>query len=628
MIPTFDNLLFVIKSQPIKCAFYTRCMEYIKRKPANEKIYIIEESPYIVEPLRIYIKRQTSIKYNLYFADYIPLNIKDLMARELPLHNENDYKVLAFRLGVALLQNPKYLIITSSSEIVDGIQIKDNHENMSFLFGIASYDMIKYHNIDNIKEDKLAHFREFSNNTTIQEKERVLITGDIQLDLLGHSNNYNPKIAGLVIGTAEPFKFITTFKNKNIPNTKFRYVMSTTIFNDEFVKEGNFINVWYNKSLPQHVGEHTILDILCNPEHHHYYMGVKFVNIDLLCFKYLNTATAMSYYNLLLLQKNVKYNKYKICFPNLVPEKGKVTIFTEDHINLLSKQIASIAKDKNLTVNIKKCHETPFDVYSRTPTRLTFSIIILKYHGMFADYIINKYFDKTSLLDIGAGPLRRVLYYEQIGFKHLVAIEPSEESIKLGFERFEKCKQLSLDYIKGIGDEDWSSSVNYAKVMENAPYKSILFKFTIHYMVHHFDILFKNLKKVVDADDCTIIVTCVNSKKVIECIGDSDRYEIYDGDMPIYGIYNMDSDEKNSNFIKKMFYFSSVYGVESGSIEYLVDIDYLVKMFDSIGFYVEVNAGFLDIPISELKHTLDKLSPLQKKIPELQQLLIFKNKSK
>ena len=626
MIPTYENLSFVIKSQTIKCYFYLRCSTFLSKKPQKEKIVTIEESPYVIEPLRLYIKRQLlSTQYYFFLTDHFPLNIGEVMVRELPLHGEKVYRVLSFRLAIPLLKNPKYLVI-SLNDKVEGIQVESNYENISYLLGIASFDVIKYHNVDGIEGATLEKFREFAKITSPLERERLLITGDIQLDLLGHGNKYNPKIAGLMIGTGEAFKFMTAFKSKNVQNTKFRYVMSNTIFNDAFAKEGNFVNVLYNKGLPQYVGEQSILDILCNPQHHHHYMGIKLVCLDLLCFKYIKAATAMSYYNLLLLEKNVKYNNIKICFPNLVAEKDKVTIFTDEHIQKLTKHIQSLTKSNS--INIAKCHDQPFEVYTNKPTRIPFAITILKYHGMFADYIMNKYFDKTSLLDIGSGPLRRIQYYEQIGFKHIVAIEPSENSIKLGKERFLKCTHLTLDYIQGVGDENWENSENYKSVIQHAPYKSILFKFTIHYMVQNFDIILQNIKRVADADDCTIVVTCVNSKKINENIGNSDKYEIFDGDMPVYGVYNIDKTDNDPRFTRKLFYFASVYGVENGSIEYLVDIDFLIDMFGKIGFYVEINSGFLDMNISELKHTLDKLSPLQKKIPELQHLLIFKNKSK
>jgi len=44
-----------------------------------------------------------------------------------------------------------------------------------------------------------------------------------------------------------------------------------------------------------------------------------------------------------------------------------------------------------------------------------------------------------------------------------------------------------------------------------------------------------------------------------------------------------------------MVYFKGVYGVENGSIEYLVNSKWLIKQFSNIGYTLITNNNFLNV---------------------------------
>lgn len=78
------------------------------------------------------------------------------------------------------------------------------------------------------------------------------------------------------------------------------------------------------------------------------------------------------------------------------------------------KNTINLGELKNI---IARRSETPWDIYSKNPNRNNYTNEIIKYHNAVMNYYIEKYFDRKTLLDIGAGPLRQIGFYEKINFK-------------------------------------------------------------------------------------------------------------------------------------------------------------------------------------------------------------------
>ena len=150
----------------------------------------------------------------------------------------------------------------------------------------------------------------------------------------------------------------------------------------------------------------------------------------------------------------------------------------------------------------------------------------------------------------------------------------------------------------------------------------ILFKFTIHYMLLNFEILLKNIINV-DNKNTIIIISFIDGdiieKKLKENNG---RYEIILGDEPLYGIYDMN--ERKNNLHKVTVYFKGVYGVDNGSVEYLVNSKWLINKFYNIGYKVIENKNFLNIDKSNLVDLRNKLNNDQKKVSEIHKILVLK----
>jgi SAM-dependent methyltransferase len=170
--------------------------------------------------------------------------------------------------------------------------------------------------------------------------------------------------------------------------------------------------------------------------------------------------------------------------------------------------------------------------------------------------------------------------WEEFNIKNVVGIEPSKESIKLGEERLQKHGfKGDLKVINGVGDEDWVSVDKYNIALKNK-YDVITFQFTLHYMMNNIDVVINNLKKVMNSP-CKIIITCMDGNKIHS---DFQRYkyiEVRNRQEPIFAIIPMydtkkDIPEKDNNII---VYFKGAYGVSSGSIEPIIDINKLIRIF-------------------------------------------------
>lgn len=289
--------------------------------------------------------------------------------------------------------------------------------------------------------------------------------------------------------------------------------------------------------------------------------------------------------------------------------------------------VKNIQEIKNI---LSERSRNAWDIYTNKPIRNETTNSVIKYHNVVMNYYIKKYFAKDNLLDIGAGPVRQISFYEKIGIKRVVAIEPSQDSIDRGIENFNKyTKTIKLDFIEGVGDENWNDQSKYKPVIKYAPYKSILFKFTIHYMLNNMKILMQNVKNVSERGTI-VIVSCLDGTKIMEKLKEDGKYEIMQNGEVIYGVYDFDDETNetnkvlNDNFRQIMVYFRGVYGVDSGSIEYIVNLDYLINQFKSIGFEVLTSNNFMNINNEELRKINQDYNNAQKKISELHHVIVFR----
>lgn len=678
-LPNASDLINTLNSTIYRTSFYAKCVEYLKSLGDKEMVIsIIEPTAYLLEPLRLYFINGNMPEY-LYLAS--ELEDTDSYAysyRVLSLTEKSQDALLrqinAIRLTSmnGLCKDPeesetsseatasssfsadnliKYFIISAVKiNNVDYFRIPSNYATLSLLLGIKSLDILRHQNLDRFcgyinssnktiqKELKpLFDFYKFHNDLTTIEKERILVFSGSVLTILG--TVYTNDVDLMYIALGENHNEIESFKRKIKTNKDYD---AHLIFKDRIEKTSSskvrgYLFDWFTRGWPQMDGANNIFDVVADPRHHFHFMGIKFISLELTIKRIQKRAYASSYVDLIMLEKFNDYTEAKICFPNLSIREGVVSIYDDKLIDTKLKKIQQYLKEwhqvdmtyDELKSKIFKCRDKPFEIYDTRPLRYHYTSDIITYHTQIMNYYIDHYFDKSKLLDVGAGPLRQVEYYESIGIKHLVAIEPSKQSIITGKERYEQKtkKIMKLDFVEGVGDEPWmGNDPVYEPVRSNAPYKSILFKFTIHYMIKNLNILLDNLAAVIEPDT-TVIISCIDGTKLMEKMKDKKKYEIYLGDDPLYGVYDFPSKDDTENYKQIMIYFKGVYGVESGSIEYIVDINYLINKFKSIGFEVVLSKNFMDIDVPQVKKYREKFNEAQRKVSELHHLLILKTGS-
>lgn len=682
MLPSVSDLLNTLNRSIYRTSFYSKCVDYLKRiSNKNSPIYEIENVNYVLEPMRLYFIN-SNVPLYLYLSNNLPqmaneskfkyayrklaLTVKsqDALFRQINAIKLGTLKGLCSdeddtdsnteeitRLSFNGTNSVKYLLISLDQVPSDNIKnlyfkVPSNYATLSLLLGIKSLDILEYQNLDRfcgyinsdnktiLKELKpLFDFYDFHKDLTTIEKERILVFSGCVLTVLG--TVYTNDVDLMYIAVGEKHDGIEEFKRKIKTNKDYD---AHLIFKDHIEKTApnkvrSYLFDWFTRGWPQLDNANTIFDVVADPEHHFHFMGIKFISLELTVKRIQKRAYSSSYVDLIMLEKFNNYTKTKICFPNLSIREGIISIYDDKLIDTKLKSIQGYLKEwhdvdmsyDELKSKIFMCRDKPFDIYASRPLRYRYTNDIIIYHTNVMNYYVDNYFDKEKLLDIGAGPLRQAEYYEEIGIKHLVAIEPSKESIKTGLERYETKtkKRMKLDFIEGIGDEIWSGNPVYQPVMDNAPYKSILFKFTIHYMIKNLDILLDNLVSTV-TPDATIIISCIDGTKLMERMKNKKKYEIYLGDDPLYGVYDFPSKDDTENYKQIMIYFKGVYGVESGSIEYIVDINYLIDKFKQIGFDIILSKNFMDIDVPELNKLRSNYNDAQKRVSQLHHLLIFK----
>lgn len=657
-------LLDIVHKSTVRTIFYGQCNNYLKELSKTTKsITKIANISNITEPIRLLLLSVLPTpSYKLYFTTYKMHTKKALSYRPIKLSQLGMSNLLSQMEEDICLANQQtntkkiYFLIMAIDTVLNEddnqqvVQLNYTYENINLFMGIGTMDFLQHQNLTRYCQLAQSTTNTMSVNTfnnfhnlhkTLNEiqKERLLLFGTSVLTALGTTHDNLVEMLYLVMDD-EKAADINNIKEKILIDDNYRCYFinknSIEVINPITNNNQHYMFEYFTKDWPRLVNANNIYEVYCNPQHWFHFMGMKFASAELTIQSAINKLQPESFVRLILMDKYNGYSdKNKICFPNLSITKGNVTVFNDAKVNTSLNETAHFLKILDgidmsldeLKKIVPKCRETPWAIYSKYPNRNNYTNGVIKYHTLVMNHYIETYFDRDILLDVGAGPLRQISFYEKIGFKRLVAIEPSIDSINTGKEQYKKyCKNIKLDIIEGFGEEDWHKGNKYKAVIAHAPYKSILFKFTIHYMLKGIDTLMSNIKSV-SQKDTVIIVSCLDGTKIIEKLKSAGKYEIYQDNEVLYGVYDFEdigNSNKNDDFRQIMVYFKGVYGVDAGSIEYVVNLDYLIKKFKSIGFSVITSNNFMEIDSVELKKITHNFNPSQKKISELHHVIIFK----
>jgi len=665
------------KHKEIPAIFYKDCEDYLQNlKKTNPIVHRMSNNKYLLESIRLYLNENLD-NYLIYCSNAHSDLLSDssdssdmdsseteIDSEQIGMNDDQTYRIIngskkmtnnilrqliAIENGdiMSLCSEQKFpveiqtICCTITKEPINNskyIEMKNKRDCLKLLLGVESItiaehqDFERFCNFTKSKEsDIMKSVKNFNNSFDIlnklddEKRDRVLIFSGFVLHSLG--TTYTADTDLLYYGDNQPKATIDKVVNLFNHHNDFDH---SIIYEGKVIKREPALPYLYNwlyTKWPNTVGKDTIMEIMADPEYHFYFMGIRFVGIKMSIERLLNRASPSAFVDLIMLKKINNYDSSP-CFPNLTLRQGKITIYTDDEIEKKLNTVKNYFKwwhkiditIPELKEKIKRCSELPHYIYSDVPLRNKHTFTVTKYHDDVAKYYVEKYLKSDKLLDVGAGKLRDIHNYDRIGFKKLVAIEPSSESIKMGLEKYKKHDiKLDLEMINGFGDEDWLTNPKYKQVIDNAPFSSIVFKFTIHYMIRNIDIVLKNIQGV-DNENTTLVIFCLDKDRITERFKNK-RYEIYMDNEPLYGIYEL---EKSESLTKAMIYFKGVYGVEKGSIEYLVDVDNLIELFGTIGYNCILNEFFSDMTEPHLVKELNHMSKEQKKISEIHKVLIFK----
>lgn len=663
----------------IDSKFYEKCIEEIKKIDKNGIIEInnIDNNKYLLESLRLYlIEFFDEYDYLLYNGDYkgediirkIELNRNGTrnFLNQIKAIEYNDIKKLCEpmeykntdkeRTNMREQENDKNIL---NIVIENNSNNKKKNENKSLLYKINKIEslnlLLGYNTLQVIEKQDMDRLCSY----IFSEKKEVKRTITMIKDFIDYYKRVNENIkkrtiifSGAILtslGTTytEDIDLIYYGENQNenvieevkkIYNKK--YIDYSIINNKRVIKANgysrSYLYEWLTKEWPQLLNIESIKEVITNPEHHYYFMGMKLISVELTIERLMKRSSPSSFVDLIMLEKVNNY-KSQPCFPNLVLRQGKITIYDDNMINKKLQTVKKYFKHwhnidyslTNLKNKIKRCTEDPHNIYkNKVTSQNPYSKNIKLYNKLITKYLVKKFQNNSNkILDIGSGKMQFLVFYKNLGINNIYGIEPSQYSIegmyKIIEDRNVNMNNIKLNVVEGKGDKSWTNS-KYESIVNNKPYKLIIFNFSIHYMLENIQTLINNID-CIDNENTIIIITFIDGDKIAKIFENNDRYEIFIQDEPYYGIYKFNYNA-NQNLNKIMVYFKGIYGVESGSIEYLTQREYLERHFKKIGYKIILDKNFTEFK-DKYKNLYNNFNDSMKQIIDLQRTLVFKKKN-
>jgi SAM-dependent methyltransferase len=584
-------------------------------------------------------------KYNSNILNIIKINSTEDYLSKLNIKLENEKYILYFNIINKKDKNISVDILNS----MPIIQIKNYYDSISFLLNNENLNILKYQRLDRIKtfiksnpEAKdvyniLQEYNEHIHTLGYKERDQMIIHSGSIFEVLGTTYTRDVDVIKVDLeSTKEQLQSYIKSQSKlidiSILDQNLNYI--TKSHDGENISQLRYKKTWFTKTLPQLVKAKDIFEVYINPIHHFYIAGIKFSSLEFNIQRFLQRASISSMADLIMLQEINGYNTHKrLCLPNMTIRQGKLVIFYGKYLEIYYKELQKSLKryyDKEILMEqlqklIKFCTEGGHDIYKGEITWDPDTSIIKYYHVMIKDTILNKYTKNCDyLLDIGSGKLTDMRLWDKNNVKNVIGIEPSKESIKIGEEKIKKIGfKGNLHIINGFGDENWSKNKIYNKVLENK-YDIITIQFAFHYMTKHLDIIIKNIKSVVKKGS-KLIITCMDGNKIHnDFIRFKGNIEVRNDQEPIFAIaprYKVTENIPDANN-DILVYFKGAFGVSSGSIEPIIDIDKIVKIFALNGLELIEKRNFTEYE----NDTKKKMSHIQLKVSSYYMMLVFENK--
>lgn len=638
----------------------------------NEKLHRIQQKTYLLEPLRIYLLSDKATDYDIFLSNkkhsdcvYIKYTLMDKEIDNfltlIVLSEEYKSNILKFReinisdiknkLCNRLNNNSKlniniYLNITNVKIKTDDksiYKIKNLYDSLTFLLGIESLNILKYQRFDRIKKffdipdaykvyDYLQKYNEYLHTLTYKERDDYIIHSGSVFEALGTTFTRDVDII------VNKYNFTGNDAQNFIKDILKKYdEIDISVINkdgDYYIEKDKeplkYKKQWFTYQLPAMDGATDIFDVIINPVFNFCFAGMKFMNINLTVKRFLTRASISSMADLLMLYEinNIDIRN-KLCLPNMTIRQGKIVVFFGKYLDIYFNKLQHVLKeyyDKDYSIDelkkmIKHCNVEGFDIYKGEQVKDPDTSIIKYFHIMIKEDILRKYASNCEyLLDIGSGKLTDMRLWEKNNVKNVIGIEPSIDSIKLGNEKLNKFGfKGKINVINGVGDVDWISDDKYKIVLENK-YDVITFQFTLHYMMNNIQIIINNLNKVMKKGT-QIIITCMDGNKIQNDFQRYKQVEVRNKQEPIFAIvpfYTVTENipEKDNNIL---VYFKGAYGVSSGSLEPIIDINKLIRRFQENNLRLIERRNFAEYNLQ----IRGKLYPNQLRVSSYYMSMIF-----
>jgi len=316
----------------------------------------------------------------------------------------------------------------------------ENHENMTTYQNLllTNIEVFRFYYYQN-KNSFCSYFKNSNNNIDIKKsinnftdfinfykkiplniREKIIIFSGMILHSLG--TTYTKDIDILIVSPNESVKN-DLLKYKNILN-KFANIEYYIQFNDNewYNNEGKcFLHCKYilNTYLPEKSGAIDISEIIGNPEHHFYFLGIKMVSIDFTINRLKKRNRASAYCDLLNLERINNYDVGKLCIINYNSAYNKVINPLWNRQDKIRLHVKSLFNDwfkidlslKFLEKRIPTCFINSLDVFKSKNIENN-NLIINSYINIF--YLIYKKIIKkinnNNIINISVGNTKILEY--------------------------------------------------------------------------------------------------------------------------------------------------------------------------------------------------------------------------
>ena len=663
--------------------YYRTCLDQIEKLnfvSHNDSLLLetVPKEPPILESIRVAINSSPN-KYHIYLyhrpkknsTNYmIPLGAEErdrFLYQLVTVTNYNDiigltkevnFPNIHFKMDQGKYQ--LYFVMNTSQPKFkkEYYELKNLYEISGYIYGIDVLNLIKYQRLDRIinfikrggESEKLYSYlnyflKELQTEKWYNRDRMMIMSGAVfqalgttytrDIDLLVVAEKIKPdNVGGAMTPPRQRPIELLVLAEKIVPpkvNSMIKRFEDFKINIDPniLISDGNWYDkrgaltykrIWLTHALPNLVGALDIFEVLANPSYHFYFMGIKFISLEINIVRILQRASVSSLADLIMLEK---INAYplgpRLCIPNMTVRQGLMVVFDRKAIDKIQQSIQKKIKlyyDFDISLDevkkmVDKCHVDSFKIYAGPVIRDPVAGLIKAFHLDVKDQLYQKYLKGASnLLDVGSGQLD-IKFWKRYHVSNVVGIEPSIESIKRGLKKLENDSTVNVTIINGFGDVMWKNDETYKPVYLYT-YDVVSFQYTIHYMVRNLDIVLSNIIPVMRTGS-KVIITCMDGDKIRRELDKNTKIEIRDRQEPIFYIRFYESKDDI------LVYFRGTYGVANGSVESLVDINRLVEIFKENNLRLLERKNFLEYN-SKLKA---KMIGIQKMVSSYYVSLVF-----